>query len=154
MNVPPSKRKRDLLSVAATALVGGLVGATTIWFLKTHSVVLVSGGMSYADLSATLLSAVAVLMTILGVFVALLAVWGYSQFKAFASAAATEHVDTQLKEGVLRGHVEAVVKEYLESEFKAGSLRKMVEERIDYVIFSSASERATEATTDVEPDEE
>lgn len=146
MNARPGKSNRDLVSIGAAALIGGLLGSIATWFLKTHTLALAPERMSYADLSATLLSAVSVLMTILGVFVALLAIWGYSQFKAFASAAATEHVDTQLKEGALRGHVEAVVKEYLEAEFKTGPLRKLVEERIDYVIFSGASERAAEAS--------
>ncbi len=100
--------------------------------------------MSYADFAATLLGSVAVLLTILGLFIALLAIWGLTGFRRLTQSAAKDHLDEQLKDGYLKEHIQKLVADFLNSDLKAGKLRELVEERVDYVIFHGAAERAQE----------
>jgi len=131
-----------VLKIAISTLLGGAVGGALVWFVQTNSFHLVPVGMTYTELAATLLSAVSVLVTILGVFVALLAIWGYSQFKSFAQSAAKEHVGSQLKDGEIRTHIEGVVEKFLTSEIQSENFRSLVDKRVDYVIYSGAEQRA------------
>jgi hypothetical protein len=98
--------------------------------------------MTYADLAATVLSGVSVLVTILGIFIAVLAIWGFAELKRITQRAAKDHVSDQLKQGELKTHVETIVGTFLTTELKAGKLRELVEERVDHVIFAGADERA------------
>lgn len=105
--------------------------------------------MTYADLAATLLSAAAVLLTIIGIFVAALAIWGFAAFRSVAKTAAKGHVSAQIKSGDLRTHIEELVKTYLSDELADGDLRIEFERRLDEVILQSAARRAVpEGTTD------
>jgi hypothetical protein len=96
--------------------------------------------MTYPDLVASVLAALSVLLAILGVFIAVLAILGWTQFRGLArkaaAEAAREHIDSRMKGGDLQAHFEAMAQSFLESEFKSGALRSMVEERVNYVIFS------------------
>jgi hypothetical protein len=99
--------------------------------------------MTYADMAAIMLGAVAVIVTVLGVFIAILAVWGYSQFRNMATSAASSHIDAQIKDGQLKVQIETVINAYLDKELSsAGNLRKIIEERADFVVYSSAEQRA------------
>jgi len=105
--------------------------------------------MTYADLAATLLSAAAVLLTIIGIFIAALAIWGFAAFRSVAKTAAKGHVSAQIKGGDLRNHIEELVKTYLSDELASGNLRSEFERRLDEVILQSAARRAIpEGTTD------
>ena len=132
------------------ALFGGIVGAAFVWFIQTGSFHLVSLNMSYADLAAIMLSAVSVLVTVLGVFIAALAIWGYSQFRSIAQSAAKSHVGSELKDGELKTHIEKIIGDFLSTELKAGSLRKLMEERVDHILFSGAAQRAEEEADEEE----
>ncbi|WP_395944464.1 hypothetical protein [Brevundimonas sp.] len=106
-------------------------------------------GMSYADLAATLLSAAAVLLTIIGIFIAALAIWGFAAFRSVAKSAAKGHVSAQIRNGDLRTHIESLVKSYLGDELASGDLRLEFERRLDEVILQSAARRAVpEGTTE------
>jgi hypothetical protein len=133
------------------AISGGLFGGAIVWYGQTATFHIAPSEMSYPEFSAILLTAVGVLVTVLGVFIAILAIWGYSQFRTIAQDAAKEHIGAQLKDGEIRAHIEEVVEKFLETDFKSGNLRKLIEERVDYVIFSGASQRADAA--EVEEDE-
>jgi hypothetical protein len=133
-----------------TICVGAVAGAVATIF-----VLLVQGqpfrltpvGMTYADLAATLLAASAVLLTIIGIFIAALAVWGFTAFRAMTKSSAKAHVTSQLKSGDLRNHVESVVTEFLTREFAGGNLRRQLEERLDAILISAPAERAASDTT-------
>jgi len=104
--------------------------------------------MSYAELAATLLASVAVLLAILGFFIAVLAVLGLSQFRGMVRKAATDtakdHIDERLLEGDLKEHFENTAASFLNTQFKSGTLRRLIEERIDQVVYGGSAQRAEE----------
>ena len=120
------------------------MGGALVWLFQAGSFNLHPAGMTYADFAATLLGGVAVLLTILGLFIALLAIWGLAGFRSVTQSAAKDHLDRQLKEGELKQHIEKLVGDFLASDLRAGKLRELVEERVDYVIFHGAADRAEE----------
>jgi hypothetical protein len=134
-------------------LVGGLLGASLIWILQGHSFHLVPQEMSYADLSATLLAAVSALVTILGVGVAILAIWGYSHFKGIAQSSAKEHVNAEITDGTLRGEIHAAVTAFMQAGFDAGQLREILEARVDQILIQGPGQRARENAAMEEEDD-
>lgn len=117
--------------------------------------------MDYKDLAAILLGAAALLITVLGVFVAVLAVWGYTQFEKMAKDTTKEFIGLQLREGDLRRDIEALVSKHLaeteivvreelsrsvmlkiEKDFSEGNIRSMLEERLDLALYGGAAQRA------------
>lgn len=123
----------------------GIAGTIIVLIAQGQPFHLAPANMSYADLAATLLGASAVLLAIIGVFVAALAIWGFTAFRDTTKASAKQHVDDQLREGELRGHIEKIVSDFLTKEFAGGNLRKLVEERVEAILLSSAGERAKES---------
>jgi hypothetical protein len=104
--------------------------------------------MSYADMAALMLGAVGVLVTVLGVFMAILALWGYSQFKVAASSAALQHVKSELEEGQLRDELKKLLVQEVIKQMDDGKLRKILEERADRFLISGPSIRANEDDND------
>jgi hypothetical protein len=121
--------------VIATAL---LVATSKYW-----PNALLRGTMTYSELVTVILTGVAILITILGVFVATLAVWGFGNFEDLAKKAAKSHVRDQIKGGKLKSVVEESAREYLEREFSEdGSLRAMVHSRVDAILLTDADRRS------------
>ncbi|WP_119254561.1 hypothetical protein [Shinella zoogloeoides] len=110
--------------------------------------------MSYADLAAIMLGAVSVIVTVLGVGIAVLALWGYAQFKQSAAKAAHDHVDDELKAGVLRDQISHLIVAEVTKQMDDGKLRKIMEERVDRQRMLGASQRAAEQASDLIGDEE
>lgn len=117
------------------AAAGGVLGGVAVWVAQTSSLTLVPGEWSYEALAATLLTAASLLVTMIGVGVGVLALWGYSQFKNMTSEAAQKaalvKIEAELKEGELRSHVESVVRSVLEDVIfdRPGPLLQYLEER-------------------------
>ena len=133
----------------AAAVAGGAVGATLIWIFQGNALRLVPEKMTYAELTAVMLAAVSVLVTILGVVVAILAVWGYSNFKGIAESSARLQVSNEIESGRLKGHLEESVTSFMQREFAdAGKLRRLLEEQIDRIIISGPGQRAKEESED------
>lgn len=130
--------------VAIVGVASGAIGALLVLAGQGFELHVTPVGMSYADLAATALSAVAVLTTVVGLFIAALAVWGFTALRGMAKSAAKAHVSAQLKGGELRTHLERVVTEFLSGEFKDGKLRELLESRVDAIMFSGPSDRAEE----------
>lgn len=136
-----------------TILVGfiaGALAAIVVLVVQGQPFRLAPVGMSYADLAATLLAATAVLLTIIGIFIAALAIWGFTAFRAMTKNSAKAHVTSQLKQGDLRIHVENVVTEFLTREFASGNLRRQLEERLDAILISAPAEREAAGTTETD----
>lgn len=134
-----------------TILVGAIAGAlaaVAVLVAQGQPFRLIPVGMSYADLAATLLAATAVLLTIIGIFIAALAIWGFTAFRAMTKSSAKAHVTSQLKQGDLRNHVESVVTEFLTREFASGNLRRQLEERLDAILISAPADREASDTTE------
>lgn len=73
----------------------GCIGGAVVWIGQGHSLRLLPDSMSYPDLVASLLAAVAVMVAIFGVVMAVLAIFGYRHFKSVvekASKASAEEV--------------------------------------------------------------
>lgn len=117
-----------------------------------------AGKMSYADLAATLLASTAVLVTILGVFVAILAIWGYVHFQRSIKAAALSYIKDQIERGSIHTQLELMVTNHISEEMNKpdGPLRHLLVERVDVILMNDAQLRAQtgEPNVPVQPDEE
>jgi uncharacterized protein YacL len=71
---------RALISIAYVVL-GGVVGGCLVWVLQGHTLSLSPAGMTFADLSAVLLTAVSLIVALIGTAIALVALWGFTQFR-------------------------------------------------------------------------
>lgn len=138
--------------VFGAGLLGGGI-ASSLYLKGLHfenSEMAENGGvtMSYADMAALMLGAVGVLVTVLGVFMAILALWGYSQFKVAASNAALDHVKSELEEGQLRDELNKLLVQEVIKQMDDGKLRRILEERADRFLISGPSIRANEDDND------
>jgi hypothetical protein len=119
--------------IAASAGAGGIIGGAVVWLMQRGSFSLSPAGMTFEQLAALLLAFASFLVTVLGVGVAVLALWGYAQFKGLvdeaAQKAAVKKVDEELKEGELRRHTELVVTTFLQKGLADGSLVALLESR-------------------------
>jgi hypothetical protein len=130
----------------SVAIAGGLIGAAVLWVFQGNSIRLVPGEMSYAELSAVMLAAVTVVVTVLGVIVAIIAIWGYAHFKGIAEKSAKTQVSTEIESGSLKDHLEASVTGFMQREFgDQGKLRALLEDRVDQIIISGPSQREKES---------
>lgn len=122
--------KIGLLVAAAT---GGVVGGAVVWLLQSGSFKLSPGSMTYEQLAATLLAASALIVTIIGIVVAVLALWGYREFQRTAekkaSKAAKRKVEAELQTGEIRQHIETIVVNFLQDGVASGTLISLVEQR-------------------------
>jgi hypothetical protein len=103
--------------------------------------------MSYAEFVSILLTGIAVILAVLALFVASLAVWGYSQFREMTKAASAEHVERMLKAGAFRDEVEALIIKHVSSQLEQGTLRTVLVERVDALIQGDAASRAATSTS-------
>ena len=109
--------------------------------------------MTYPELAAVVLTSVAVLVTVLGVFIAVLTVWGYSQFKDIARSAAVKRVEEQIAEGRLRKDIEEIVTLHVTKSISQGEIRVLLEQRVDRLIYSGAEKRSIDKYLSEKPDE-
>jgi len=95
--------------------------------------------MSYADLSATLLAAVGVIVAIFGGILALAALWGFSQLKQeavkAAAAAGTATVREQIENGPLRVYIAGEIDRLALAEFDSHRMDQRINRRIDAIAF-------------------
>lgn len=133
-----------MLRAALAGLLAGVIGGGIVVVCQTNGFRLLPETMSYADLAAVLLGAAAVLLAIIGVFVAALAVWGFTAFRSMTKNSAKAYVRVQLKQGELRSHVETTVTQFLEKEFESAKLRGLLEDRLDELLVTAPSDRVRE----------
>lgn len=147
-------KKQSQLRPWLIAFVAGAIGGGLVWVLQVGSLVISPAGMQYADLAAVMLGAVAVLLAIFGLFLAVFAIWGYSQFRSIVEGAATRHASQSIKEGELKELVEEKALQFMEVSFESGKLREILEDRVDQIILRGPEERTKESTTsNAEPDD-
>ncbi len=123
----------SIIRTVACGLAGGLLGGAAVWIGQRGSFNLTPVGMTYDQLAATLLAGSALLVTIFGVGIAILALWGFNSMKdgavRAAKTAAVERVDNQLASGEIRVHVENIVLRFMRERTQDGSLQALVEEQ-------------------------
>lgn len=78
---------------AFVALAGGACGGLLVWITQGHTLAIVPGNISYSDLIAVLLTGVGLLLSVIGLAVAIIAIYGYQHFKKTAEAVATDRAN-------------------------------------------------------------
>jgi hypothetical protein len=108
--------------------------------------------MSYPELVSILLTGIAVILAVLALFIACLAVWGYSQFKDMTRSASAEHLEKMLRAGAFRDEIETLIIKHVSLQLERGELRKILVERVDTLIQGDAASRAAQIapTADVD----
>jgi hypothetical protein len=141
---------KKLIFGAACVLAGVFIGG---WYfghfgpIATYRIQLLDESnvkLTYPELAAIMLGAVAVLVTVLGIGVAVLAVWGYGQLNEQARKAATKHLKKELKKGgALKGEVDELIVAHIKDEIATpGSpLRKLLTDQFDLFVLSHAEAR-------------
>ncbi|WP_413710768.1 hypothetical protein [Rhizobium sp. Rhizsp82] len=99
--------------------------------------------MSYTDLVAILLTATSTIITILGVFVAVLAIWGYSQFEKMTREASTRHLEKLLQSGKFRDEIDQTILKHVSSELakESSPFRDLLRQQIETMMLTDASRR-------------
>ncbi|MBO9501994.1 hypothetical protein [Brevundimonas sp. A19_0] len=114
------------------------------------------GPEDFTAYSAVLLTAVAVLVTALGVFVAILALAGYTEMKRMAQRvgeeSAVKHVKDELDSGSLRTNIETLVMDFLTDRYDDNRLNQMIEARIHQMIPGRRTDNAIDRALDNDDD--
>jgi len=115
------------------------------------------GYFSYADMAAVSISVVSVLITVLGIVVAILSFWGYRNIQKTVQAQAANIAKTHAAEAVSLA-IQDIASEELKKIIDEGNLNKHLQDAVDVilrsqraVIFSKTSELLNEI--DQEEDE-
>jgi hypothetical protein len=95
--------------------------------------------MSYADLAATLLSAVGVIVAIFGGVLAIAALWGFNQLKRDAVTAAetagSNEIREQIENGALRTYIKGEIERLTVEEINSDRMEQRIIGRVDAVAF-------------------
>jgi hypothetical protein len=127
------------LKTILVGLAGGVIGGALVWIGQSGSFQLHPASMSYADLAATLLSAVGVIITIFGGILGIAAIWGFNQLKgdavnAAANAGAKE-IREQIENGPLRDYIKAEIEGLVDEEIDSARMTQRIKDRVDAVAF-------------------
>lgn len=128
---------KDWVKLITCSVLGGFVGGVVVWLVQGNTFYLMPQSMSYSDLVAVLLTAVSLIVAIFGVVMAILAIWGYRNFKNVVRNAsltrAEEVVKTMvtedLRSGGARAMIEARVADFLDNGIREGLFAQWAEDR-------------------------
>lgn len=112
------------LKAVTYAVLGGCVGGAVVWLAQGHSFNLRPDGMSYADFAGILLTAASLIVAIAGFAVALLGLWGYTQFQKIVTDGTRQAVievapgllTAELRDGESRKVLIGLVAKYYDNE--------------------------------------
>lgn len=145
--MPVTSAEGDLLfmkiKTIAIALLSGAAGSAAVMVGQGTHLSVMPIGMTFTEWAGILLASVAILITALGVVVAIAAIWGFSGIKAGAESAAVRHVAEQFEEGgSLSPELQKAFKQFLELQLKDDKLRRYMEERVNVVLYRGPQARA------------
>lgn len=127
------------LRTIVAAVVGAVVGGATVWFLQTASFRLTPANMTYPELAAVLLTAVAVIVAMFAGVVGLAAVWGFKQLKEDAVTAAgkagLESIREQIENGPLKDYIQEEIERLTIAEIESDRMERRIKHRVDEVTF-------------------
>ncbi|MFG1306019.1 hypothetical protein V5F34_18010 [Xanthobacter autotrophicus] len=103
--------------------------------------------MSYGDFSAVVLGAAALIVTVIGVFVGVLAVWGYTQMLGAARQAAEAYVESEL-EGDLGAKILSQTDKHLEQSIMSGAAKSLIESKLSSRTFEGVRPQPFESGMD------
>lgn len=129
-------------SAVMFAFLGAIIGAGVVLFMKTGTY---KPNMAYADLAATLLAAVGVIVAIFAGVLAIAALWGFDQMKKeamkSATGAALEHLKEQIENGSLRTYIYAEIERLIAEEFNSRRMDRRIQERVDKIAMGGSEDR-------------
>lgn len=120
--------------LAFLLLASALLGASILWVFQGHSIAIVPSTMSYGDFVAVLLTAISTLVAVIGLALAIFALWGWSQFRRGVEAKIKDitpmFLAKEIKEGGTRQVLDELVIEFFRSELaKPGMAEAWAAER-------------------------
>ncbi|HVI87020.1 MAG TPA: hypothetical protein VM659_01900 [Dongiaceae bacterium] len=134
---------------------GAIAGGVVVWIGQAGSFHLWPVDMSYADLAATLLAAVGVIVAIFGGVLALAAIWGFNQLKrdaiSAAQAAGASEIREQIENGTIRDYIRDEIERLTDEEFKSERMDERINRRVDALTFGRPND---DKLLDDEGDEE
>jgi len=118
---------------------GAIAGGVVVWIGQAGSFHLWPVDMSYADLAATLLAAVGVIVAIFGGVLALAAIWGFNQLKrdaiSAAQAAGASEIREQIENGTIRDYIisaaQAAGASEIREQIENGTIRDYIRDEIE-----------------------
>jgi uncharacterized membrane protein YcjF (UPF0283 family) len=145
-------RGRLILLGACIGILASVVALVVYVKIWPHQ--LKSNGMTYQDLVTVILTALAVMIALLGLGVAILAVWGFTTFQKMAQDAARTYVSNDIEKGRLRTHLEALVTAHLNKESEeGGTYRKILEDAADRYALARGQKPSGTGVTSEDEDE-
>lgn len=135
---PSVERARPIATCVLSAMIGGAV----VFLGQSAELRLVPLTMTFEQWTGILLASVAVLITALGVVIAIAAIWGFSAIKRGAETASTEHVRDSLANGDLGQKIDERFTAYLNERLDKGQFRELIERRVDEVVYRGSEVRA------------
>jgi predicted PurR-regulated permease PerM len=127
------------LRTFGSTLLGAILGGAIVWYVQTGNIRFTPAGMSFPELAATLLTAVAVIVAIFGGVLALAAVWGFNQLKENAVKAAKEvgldEIQEQIANGELRDYIVKQIERLINDEIDSDRMERRIRGRVDAVAF-------------------
>lgn len=116
-----------------------------VLFMKTGTF---TTNMSYADLAATLLAAVGVIVAIFGGILAIAAFWGFQQMKQeavrIATSAAIEETKEQIENGVIRTYILDEVATRIDQYIASPEFDRRVRTRVDQIALGKPEDELLE----------
>lgn len=134
-------------------LSGVIITVSTLFSIRLTPEEASNVTMNYSDLVAILLTATSTIITILGVFVAVLAIWGYSQFEKMTREASSRHLELLLQSGKFRDEVDQTILRHVSAELakESSPFRDLLRQQLETMIYTDASRRqAKSEQTDTE----
>ena|GEM_PF-2774930 len=133
------------LKTFAIGLLGAVIGVALMMVGQGMKLSVMPVGMTFTEWAGILLAAVTISITALGVVIAVAAIWGFNGIKSGAELAAVQHVTDQLSEGKLSKNLEQTFTAFLLTRLRDDKFRRLIEERVDEVLYGGPSARAAEA---------
>jgi hypothetical protein len=138
-------------SVVMFAFLGAIIGAAVVLFLKSGTL---KPNMPYADLAATLLAAVGVIVAIFGGILAIAALWGFQQMKReavrTATAAALAETKEQIENGTIRRYILEEVEARITEIVASPEFDRRVRARVDHIVLGNPDDKLLEEDEDGE----
>jgi hypothetical protein len=134
---------------ALWGMLGAIVGAAFISFLTTGGVK--ANGISYSDLAAVMLAAVTLVLTVLGLAIAVAAIYGYRAFMDTSSETATRVAREEailIATDVVKDYIANSAEQLLIAQAEAVALRvispqrlqQLIREQVDAVLLGSQAD--------------
>lgn len=151
MALPKTKRKYDPISPqwALWSFLGAIIGAAFVAFIATGGVK--AGTISYPDLAAVMLASVTLVLTVLGLAIAVAAIYGYKAFMDKSETTAAEiagEVAVPAAIQVVKDYIANNAEQVLIAQAEAVALRvispaalqDLIREQIDMVMLGNSAD--------------